>query len=86
MLSSDEALASVRADDEDSQSVELAALIHRLNNQLGAGLAHAELIEFKAVQETERTRAGQVIRALLEAMITTQEIRAQLADVVPSQV
>jgi hypothetical protein len=54
---------------------DLRLLFHRLNNQLGIMLAHAELLEAKAVDEVNRARAGQVVTSLLEAMSTAREIR-----------
>ncbi len=39
---------------------ELRLLFHRLNNQLGIILAHAELLEAKAPDDMNRARAGQV--------------------------
>ena len=54
---------------------ELALLFHRLNNQLGIILAHAELLESKAVDEKSRARAAQVVASALEAMSTAKEIR-----------
>ena len=46
---------------------ELRLLFHRLNNQLGIILAHAELLEAKAPDETSRARAAQVVASALEA-------------------
>lgn len=54
---------------------ELPPLFHRLNNQLGIILAHAELLEAKAADEATRARAAQVIASVLEAMGTAREIR-----------
>ena len=54
---------------------ELRLLFHRLNNQLGIILAHAELLEAKAVDDASRARAAQVVASVLEAMSTTREIR-----------
>lgn len=59
------------------ESPALRSLFHRLNNQLGIILAHAELLEAKATDEMSRARAGQVVSSALEAMGTTQEIRRQ---------
>jgi hypothetical protein len=50
-------------------------LFHRLNNQLGVVLAHAELLELKAPDAVNRTRAEQVVNSVLEAMRTAKEIR-----------
>jgi hypothetical protein len=54
---------------------ELRVLFHRLNNQLGIILAHAELLEAKAADDANRARAAQVVRSVLDAMGTTREIR-----------
>jgi hypothetical protein len=54
---------------------ELRVLFHRLNNQLGVILAHAELLEAKAADDVNRARAAQVVTSVLEAMGTTREIR-----------
>ena len=60
------------------QPQELRRLFHRLNNQLGIILAHAELIEKKAADESTRSRAGQVVSSVLDAMGTAKEIRGQV--------
>jgi hypothetical protein len=57
------------------ESPELRLLFHRLNNQLGIILAHAELLEAKASDDRNRARASQVVSSALEAMGTAQEIR-----------
>ena len=54
---------------------ELRLLFHRLNNQLGIILAHAELLEAKAIDDVTRARAAQVVASVLDAMGTTREIR-----------
>jgi hypothetical protein len=59
-----------------SEPADQQLLFHRLNNQLGIILAHAELLESKAVDNTERSRASQIVRGVLEAMRTAKEIRA----------
>jgi len=56
-------------------SAEFRVLFHRLNNQLGIVLAHAELLEAKAADQTDRTRATQVVTSVLDAMSTAREIR-----------
>lgn len=56
---------------------ELRLLFHRLNNQLGIILAHAELIEAKATDESTRARAAQVVASALDAMTTAKDIRRQ---------
>ena len=40
------------------ESAELRLLFHRLNNQLGIILAHAELLEAKAPDDLNRARAA----------------------------
>jgi len=65
-LAADPALQAERA---------LPALFHRLNNQLGIILAHAELLESRAVDDMQRARAGQVVSSALEAMGTAKQIR-----------
>ena len=57
------------------ESPALRTLFHRLNNQLGIILAHAELLESKVADEKHRARAAQVVASTLEAMGTAQEIR-----------
>jgi len=59
------------------ESPELRLLFHRLNNQLGIILAHAELLEAKVPDDTNRARAAQVVTSALEAMGTAKEIRRQ---------
>ena len=50
-------------------------MFHRLNNQLGIILAHAELLESKAAESADRARAAQVVASTLEAMLTTRALR-----------
>jgi hypothetical protein len=57
------------------ESPELRLLFHRLNNQLGIILAHAELLESKTTDDTNRARAAQVVASALDAMATAKEIR-----------
>ena len=57
------------------ESPELRLLFHRLNNQLGIILAHAELLEAKTQDAAHRARAAQVVASTLEAMGTVKEIR-----------
>jgi two-component sensor histidine kinase len=57
------------------ESPELRLLFHRLNNQLGIVLAHAELLESKATDDINRARAAQLVSSALEAMGTAKEIR-----------
>jgi hypothetical protein len=56
-------------------SPELRLLFHRLNNQLGIILAHAELLQAKASDDMNRARASQVVASALDAMGTAKEIR-----------
>jgi hypothetical protein len=65
------------------ETPELRLLFHRLNNQLGIILAHAELLEAKVADETARARAAQVVSSVLEAMSTANELR-RLAATSPS--
>jgi len=62
------------------ESSELRLLFHKLNNQLGIILAHAELLEAKASDEVNRARAAQVVASALDAMATANEIRQSTAD------
>jgi hypothetical protein len=57
-------------------AADLRVLFHRLNNQLGIILAHAELLEAKAPDEAARARAAQVVSSVFDAMGTTREIRS----------
>ncbi|MBI1873499.1 MAG: hypothetical protein HYZ58_12975 [Acidobacteria bacterium] len=54
---------------------ELRLLFHKLNNQLGIILSHAELLEAKSVDDLNRARSTQLVKSALEAMSTTGEIR-----------
>jgi hypothetical protein len=62
------------------EAPELRLLFHRLNNQLGIILAHAELLEAKAPDDMHRARAAQVVSGALEAMSTAREIRRLTAN------
>ena len=64
----------IRAVDEQP---DLRLLFHRLNNQLGIILAHAELLESKAVDPVGRARASQVVQSVFEALATVRDIRTQ---------
>jgi hypothetical protein len=57
------------------ESPELRLLFHRLNNQFGIILAHAELLEARASDDASRARASQVVTSTIEAMGTAREIR-----------
>jgi hypothetical protein len=65
------------------ETPELRLLFHRLNNQLGIILAHAELLESKAPDDANRARASQVVSSTLDAMGTAKEIRRLSASVDP---
>jgi hypothetical protein len=58
-------------------SPEHRALFHQLNNQLGIVLAHAELLELKAVDESQRARAAQIVTSVLDALRTSRELQHQ---------
>ena len=62
------------------ESPELGLLFHRLNNQLGIILAHAELLEAKSPDDIQRARAAQVVASVLEAMATAREIRRRATN------
>jgi hypothetical protein len=68
-------LPIVGAGADESQGHELQALFHRLNNQLGIVLAHAELLEAKASDAVHRDRAALVVSSALAALSTVREIR-----------
>jgi len=65
----------LQARESMDETPELRLLFHRLNNQLGIILAHAELLEAKATDDTNRARAAQVVSSALEAMGAAKEIR-----------
>ena len=69
--------------DMTSQDPDLSVLFHKLNNQLGIILAHAELLELKVADEGQRARASQVVSSVLDAMSTARQIRmrSEAADV-----
>ncbi len=60
--------------------VDLRTLFHRLNNQLGVVLAHAELLEAKAPDPANRARAAQVVAATLEALSLARAIRSRVDE------
>lgn len=64
---------------------DLSELFHRLNNELGVILSHAELLEAKCEQDKNRSRAAQVVAAALEAMGTARQIRSQIGDLPPGK-
>ena len=67
--------SSQGASDAAATTLELQGLFHRLNNQLGVLLAHAELLEAKVGDEAFRARAAQIVSTTLAAMGTVREIR-----------
>jgi hypothetical protein len=60
---------------DESHGQEIQALFHRLNNQLGIVLAHAEVLEAKASDAVHRERAAEVVSGALAALGTVREIR-----------
>ena len=60
---------------ESPADIDLQALFHRLNNQLGILLAQAELLEAKAADDANRVRASQMVSSTLAALGTVREIR-----------
>ena len=78
-----------RSKDEGRQALavdpEVRLLFHRLNNQLGIILAHAELLEAKAVDDVNRARAGHVVSSVLDAIGTAREIRRRIEAVETGQ-
>jgi hypothetical protein len=59
------------------ETPEVRLLFHRLNNQLGIILAHAELLEAKAGDDMSRARAAQIVASALDAMSTAKEIHQE---------
>lgn len=68
----------LQGDDGALDGIDVLSLFHRLNNQLGIILAHAELLEAKAPDDLHRARAGQVVDAALESMSLTRAIRQRV--------
>ena len=66
---------SGRPADGPAFNADLRLLFHRLNNQLGIILAHAELLEAKSADDTSRARAAQLVTSALDAMGTAKTIR-----------
>ncbi len=64
----------------DQQIADLRLLFHKLNNQLGIILSHAELLEAKSADVMNRARASQVVNSVLDAMGTTKELRARMVE------
>jgi hypothetical protein len=65
---------------QPSERPDLRLLFHRLNNELGIILSHAELLEAKAADHSERSRAAQVVASVLDAMNTAKEIRLRVSS------
>lgn len=55
-------------------------LLHKLNNQLGVILAHAELLETKAPDAAQKARASLVVNAALQAMAVSRELREMVSE------
>jgi len=79
------AAAVVNSPDARHEAAPLRLLFHRLNNQLGIILAHAELLEAKATDDIHRARAAQVVSSVLDAMTTARDIRTQTGVERPSE-
>jgi hypothetical protein len=63
---------------DPDEASDLGQLFHRLNNQLGIILAHAELLAAKSADQASRSRAAQVVTSALDAMSTARDIRAKM--------
>jgi len=75
----------VDAPDTSDEAAPLRLLFHRLNNQLGIILAHAELLEAKATDDVHRARASQVVTSVLDALATARDIRTETGAERPSE-
>ena len=73
------------APDTSDEAAPLRLLFHRLNNQLGIILAHAELLEAKATDDVHRARASQVVTSVLDALATARDIRTETGAERPSE-
>ena len=69
-----------RSTSSGQAGVDSKELLHRLNNQLGVILAHAELLDTKAQDAAQKARASQVVSAALQAMAVSRELRETVAD------
>ncbi len=67
----------------ETTTIDLSALFHRLNNQLGIILANAELLENRLSDEPHRLRAGQVVSSALDAIDTVRKLRQMADPVIP---
>jgi len=65
---------------QDMAGEDSRELLHRLNNQLGVILAHAELLETKAQDAAQKARASQVVSAALQAMAVSRELRQTVSE------
>lgn len=63
---------------DSGTAAELRLLFHRLNNELGIILSHAELLEGKAPDPASKARAAQVVTSVLDALTTAREIRLRV--------
>src|SRR5205085_5868738 len=52
-------------------------ILHRLNNQLGIVLGHAELLESKATDASDPSRAARIAASTLEAISAARALRQQ---------
>jgi hypothetical protein len=66
------------ADAESQSGLDLQALFHRLNNQLGVLLAQAELLEARSADDASRVGAAQMVTSTLAALGTVREIRQRI--------
>ena len=65
---------------EPAEMTDSKELLHKLNNQLGVILAHAELLETKAQDAAQKARASQVVNAALQAMAVSRELRENVVE------
>ena len=72
---SSSSLVSGLAADASAVDAELRLLFHKLTNPLGIILAHAEILESRAVDGASRARATQVVTGTLDAMGTARQVR-----------
>ena len=73
-------VVAATADQTNMSTEDPKALLHRLNNQLGVILAHAELLETKAQDAAQKARASQVVNAALQAMAVSRELRDKVGQ------